>query len=132
VDGASVSLMTTTDDRQVVYASDAVIEHVEALQFSLGEGPCFEAFQTRRPVLVPDLATAAAPAWPLFAAELAGHPVRAIFAFPLQFGAIRIGRWTSTGTRRAGCRPASWEWPCRPWTSPPSLCSPRRAAPPTS
>ncbi|HET9139175.1 GAF and ANTAR domain-containing protein [Actinophytocola sp.] len=91
VDGASVSVMTDESNREVVYASDEVIAHVETVQFSLGEGPCFEAFQTRRPVLVPDLAEAATPAWPLFAAELAGWPVGAIFAFPLQTGAVRIG-----------------------------------------
>jgi GAF domain-containing protein len=91
VDGASVSVMSDTDNRETVYASDAVIAHIEAVQFTLGEGPCFEAFHTRRPVLVPDLASAVAPSWPLFAAELVGHPVGAIFAFPLQSGAINIG-----------------------------------------
>lgn len=91
VDGASVSVMSDTDNREVVYATDDVIAHVEALQFTLGEGPCFEAFQTRRPVLIPDLAGVVAPSWPLFAAELAGWPVGAIFAFPLQTGAISIG-----------------------------------------
>lgn len=91
VDGASVSVMTDGNNREVVYASDEVIGHVEAVQFSLGEGPCFEAFQSRRPVLVPDLAAVAAPSWPLFAAELIDWPVGAIFAFPLQTGAVRIG-----------------------------------------
>lgn len=91
VDGASVSVMSGTDNREMVYASDEVIAHIEAVQFSLGEGPCFEAFQTRRPVLVPDLAGMAAPAWPLFAEAMVDQPVGAIFAFPLQSGAIRIG-----------------------------------------
>lgn len=91
VDGASVSVMSDTDNRETVYASDEVIARVEAVQFTLGEGPCFEAFETRRPVLVPDLAGMATPSWPLFAAEMIGQPVGAIFAFPLQSGAISIG-----------------------------------------
>jgi hypothetical protein len=91
VDGASVSVMTGTDNRETLYASDDVIAHVEGLQFTLGEGPCFETFQTRRPVLVPDLARMATPTWPLFAAEMSDQPVGAIFAFPLQSGAISFG-----------------------------------------
>ncbi|GAA3432671.1 GAF and ANTAR domain-containing protein [Kutzneria kofuensis] len=91
VDGMSISVMNDTDRREVLYASDEVSARVEALQFSLGEGPCFEAFETCMPVLVPDLPAAIAPSWPVFAAEMAGEPVGAIFAFPLQTGAICIG-----------------------------------------
>ena len=91
VDGMSISVMSDTDHREVLYASDEVSARIEALQFSLGEGPCFEAFDSRRPVLVPDLPAAIAPAWPAFAAEMAAEPVGAIFAFPLQSGTIRVG-----------------------------------------
>jgi hypothetical protein len=91
VDGMSISVMNDKDRREVLYASDEVSARVEALQFSLGEGPCFEAFDTCIPVLVPDLPAAIAPSWPAFAAEMAAEPVGAIFAFPLQSGAICIG-----------------------------------------
>lgn len=93
VDGASVSLMTRagTGHRETLYASDEVVDHIETLQFSLGEGPCFEAFTTGRPVLVADLATDAATAWPVFAAQMTDQPVGAIFAFPLVRGAVRVG-----------------------------------------
>jgi GAF domain-containing protein len=91
IDGASASMMTGTAERTMLYASDDVVAHIEALQFSLGEGPCVEAFETRRPVLVPDLAAAPAQSWPVFAEEMIGQPVNAIFAFPLQSGAISLG-----------------------------------------
>lgn len=91
VDGASVSLMTGAQHRETLYASDPVIERIEALQFTLGEGPCFEAFHTDRPVLVPDLAEASTGAWPVFAAQVAEEHVAAIFAFPLHSGAARFG-----------------------------------------
>ncbi|MFI5778956.1 GAF and ANTAR domain-containing protein [Nocardia sp. NPDC051570] len=91
VDGVSVSLMTGTDQREILYASDEVVARIEAVQFSLGEGPCFEAFETRRPVLITDLRGATIPAWPMFATEMAGQPVGAIFAFPLISGAISLG-----------------------------------------
>lgn len=91
VDGASISVISGTQQRETLYASDEVIDHVESLQFTLGEGPCFEAFNTRRPVLVPALAQASAAAWPIFAEEVAGSPVQALFTFPIQSGAISIG-----------------------------------------
>lgn len=91
VDGASVSVVSGTQHRETLYASDQVATRIEALQFSLGEGPCFEAFTTRSPVLIPDLAASSAAAWPVFAEEIASEQVGAIFAFPLQHGAIGIG-----------------------------------------
>jgi GAF domain-containing protein len=105
VDGASVSVMTGTAGRMVLYASDEVVAHIEALQFSLGEGPCVEAFDTRRPVLVPDLAAASALSWPVFAEEMIGRPVRAIFAFPLRSGAISIGAMDLYRRRTGGFTP---------------------------
>ncbi|MRH90696.1 GAF domain-containing protein [Nocardia sp. SYP-A9097] len=91
IDGASISLMIGTDRRETLYASDEVVAKIEALQFSLGEGPCFEAVQTRRPVLVPHLRAATITAWPIFAAEMLDQPVGAIFAFPLISGVISLG-----------------------------------------
>lgn len=91
VDGAAISIILGTRHRQSLYASDAVAEHVETLQFSLGEGPCFEAFHTGQPVLVPDLAEDAGRSWPMFAAEIDGVGIGAIFAFPLRRGAARVG-----------------------------------------
>lgn len=90
VDGAAISATSGTAHREVQSASDEVIAGIEALQFTLGEGPSFEAFASRGPVLVPDLA-AATTVWPVFATEIIGRPVGAIFAFPLHSGAIRIG-----------------------------------------
>jgi len=91
VDGASVSVMLGTGHRQSLYATDAVMERVEAVQFSLGEGPCFEAFQTGNPVLVPDLTADGGRAWPVFATQMSNGEIGAIFAFPLRRGAARLG-----------------------------------------
>nr|WP_257785407.1 GAF and ANTAR domain-containing protein [Lentzea guizhouensis] len=91
VDGASVSAMSGPRERETLYASDKIAARIEDIQFSLGEGPCFEAFASRRPVLVPDLPQASVQEWPMFAATVNPLPVGAIFAFPLQAGAIGIG-----------------------------------------
>lgn len=96
VTGASIAVMTgDTQHRELLYASDEAIAAVEELQFSLGEGPCYQAFRTGSPVLVPDLAADAATSWPVFAHEAAAHSgsqdVAAVFAFPLHSGAVSIG-----------------------------------------
>ncbi|WP_439378922.1 GAF domain-containing protein [Amycolatopsis lexingtonensis] len=90
VDGAAVSMMVDAGHREIVYASDAVSTALAELQFSLGEGPCFEAFTVGGPVLVPDLAADPPTAWPVFAAEAAAQQVAALFTFPVQIGAARV------------------------------------------
>ena len=94
VSGAGVSLMTEAGNRGTVSASDDTAAHIEELQFSLGEGPCVDAFTTNAPVLVGDLndpADAASGRWPGFRDGAGEAGVRAIFAFPLHIGAIRLG-----------------------------------------
>ncbi|MEU4250036.1 GAF and ANTAR domain-containing protein [Amycolatopsis sp. NPDC026612] len=90
VDGAAVSVMVEAGHREIVYASDAVSTALAELQFSLGEGPCFEAYVFGGAVLVPDLAAGPSPRWPVFAAEAAAQPVAALFTFPVQIGAVRV------------------------------------------
>lgn len=89
--GVGVSVMLEDGTRGLAVASDPVSERVEELQFLLGEGPCVDAFATRRPVLVPDLADGAMSRWPMYAPAAYGPGVRAVFAFPLQVGAARLG-----------------------------------------
>ena len=89
--GAGVSVMAEDGVRGVGAASDPASELIEELQFVLGEGPCIDAFASRRPVLVPDLMDGAAHRWPAYAPAAHDGGVRAVFAFPLQVGAARLG-----------------------------------------
>jgi len=89
--GAGVSVMAEDGARGVAAASDPASERIEELQFVLGEGPCIDAFASRRPVLVPDLTDRAANRWPAYAPAAHDEGVRAVFAFPLQVGAARLG-----------------------------------------
>jgi hypothetical protein len=68
-----------------------VASHLDELQFSLGEGPCVEAFTEGRPVLVPDLAELTGHRWPMFADAARQTTVQALFVLPLQAGALVIG-----------------------------------------
>jgi len=91
ITGAGLSLITDSGHVGTVAASSPVTARVDELQFTLGEGPCVEAFQLGGPVLEPDLNAATAARWPGFAPAAIKAGVRAAFAFPLQVGAFRLG-----------------------------------------
>ena len=89
---AGVSLLT---EGQVGGGTAAVwgpnSQELEELQFSLGEGPCIDAFTSRRPVLEPDLPGRGVRRWPGYGPAAHDFGVRAVFAIPLQVGAVRLG-----------------------------------------
>jgi len=89
--GAGLSVMAEDGVRGVTAASDAAAERLEEMQFVFGEGPCIDAFEARRPVLVSDVTNGAARRWPAYAPGVHELGVRAVFAFPLQVGAARLG-----------------------------------------
>jgi GAF domain-containing protein len=75
----------------MVTASGPASEVIEQLQFTLGEGPCHDAYALGRPVLTPDLSETPRSRWPGYASAAQDKGVRAVFAFPLQIGAARLG-----------------------------------------
>lgn len=89
--GVGVSVMSDEGHHVTAAASDARSVLVEELQFTLGEGPCLEAYSTGRPVLSADLSQDAARRWPGYGPAAHEHGVRAVFAFPLQIGTTRLG-----------------------------------------
>jgi GAF domain-containing protein len=89
--GTGVSVITGKGLRGVTAASDPASEHLEELQFLLGEGPCMDAWTDRRPVLMPDLGAGALQRWPAYVPAAYEAGLRAVFAFPLQVGAVRLG-----------------------------------------
>ncbi len=93
VDGASLSVLTATEARETLSATDGTAELLEDLQFTLNEGPCVEAAMSGNPVLVPDVQhTTDTARWPVFAGAVGERTdVRALFALPLQWGAINLG-----------------------------------------
>jgi GAF domain/ANTAR domain len=92
VDGGWLSVMSDPARRALVHATGRQAAELDELQFTLGEGPCADAFGSGSPVLVADLgAVGWLERWPAFTvgAETAG--VAALFAFPLVMGALRVG-----------------------------------------
>ncbi len=64
---------------------------IEDLQYTLGEGPCVDAYRSDRPVLEPDLAEPAQRRWLAFTGPVVDAGVRAIFGFPMRVGGARMG-----------------------------------------
>lgn len=89
--GVGVSVMAEDGMRGVAAVSEPAYAALEELQFTLGEGPCLDAFASRQPVLVPDLADGAIGRWPGYAPAVRDRGMRAVFAFPLQVGTARLG-----------------------------------------
>jgi hypothetical protein len=91
VTGVGLALMTDEGPAGTVAATDDTALELEDLQFTLGEGPCVAASTTGRPVLQPELSRTAPLRWPAFAAGAEAAGLAAVFALPLQVGAIRLG-----------------------------------------
>lgn len=89
--GVGVSVLSESGEQVTVAASDPASEAIEELQFTLGEGPCLDAYAGRRPVLTSNLAGEAMTRWPGYSPTAQARGVRAVFAFPLQIGAARLG-----------------------------------------
>lgn len=89
--GAGVSVVSKSGYQVTVAASDPASALVEDLQMAMGEGPCLAAYASRIPILVPDLSEAALTTWPGYGPAAYDHGVRAVFAFPLQMGHVRLG-----------------------------------------
>ncbi len=89
-DGAGLSLVNEQGVTGAIWASNDFARSIEDLQFALGEGPTLDAIGRRTPALVSNLAEELA-RWPIFGPDAIALGVAAIYSFPLQLGAIRLG-----------------------------------------
>ena len=91
VNGAGVMLMSGDIPRGSLCSTDEVSQLIEELQYTLGEGPCVDAYQQDQVVAEPDLADPVTPRWPAFTPPAVQAGVRAVFGFPLRAGTVRLG-----------------------------------------
>jgi hypothetical protein len=92
VDGAGVTVMVSPTVRGIVHATDRVAGELEEWQLTFGQEPCLDTFTHGGPVLVGDLWSPDCLArWPVFTPAALDSGARAVFALPLQVGAIRVG-----------------------------------------
>jgi hypothetical protein len=91
VTGAGVMLMSGDIPSGSLCTSNEVSHLIEELQYTLGEGPCVDAYQQDRVVAEPDLADPVTRRWPTFSPPALQAGVRAVFGFPLRVGTVRLG-----------------------------------------
>lgn len=72
-------------------ASNDVSQLIEELQYTLGEGPCVDAYHQDMSVTEPDLAAPVTRRWLAFTPPALKAGARAVFGFPLRVGAVRLG-----------------------------------------
>jgi hypothetical protein len=89
--GAAVSTLGDPLGDETVCASDEQAARLDEIQLDLGEGPCWEAVATRRPVLEPDVAGSAGATWPLARQAMHESGLGAVFAFPLIVAGLSLG-----------------------------------------
>lgn len=89
VDGAGISLIAD-EHRAPLGASDEDAGLLERLQFTLGDGPCMQAHETRQPVFAPE--DDIRRRWPAFHEQLLIRtPYRGVIALPLRTGLAGLG-----------------------------------------
>ncbi len=91
VDGAAVTVTLSATLGETIYSSGQVVSELEELILVLGEGPGVEAFAGSAALVADLTASDCLARWPVFAPAAARAGIRAVFALPLQVGAIRLG-----------------------------------------
>jgi hypothetical protein len=88
--GCAVTLMARSPSVEVLAVAGRNADEIAELQFTLGEGPCLDAFLGGVPTFAVDLANRGG-RWPMFSTRAAELGVLAEFSLPLQLGAAPIG-----------------------------------------
>lgn len=89
--GAGITLMSDDAPRGSICTTDKVSALMEELEFTLGEGPCVDAYRHQRPVMEPNLANPVSIRWQGFTGPVLEAGAKAVFGFPIQIGAIKLG-----------------------------------------
>ncbi|MFC6063816.1 ANTAR domain-containing protein [Streptomyces ochraceiscleroticus] len=92
LDGLAASLLV--GEPELIWFSEEVSARLEDLQFTLGEGPSLEAARAGAICLVADVRSAPAARWAGFLPAVTQLGVRAVFAFPLRLGSLKVGALT--------------------------------------
>ncbi|WP_159602773.1 GAF and ANTAR domain-containing protein [Agromyces humi] len=91
VSGAVISTLGLPLGSQTVCASSRIAARIDEIQIDLGEGPCWDALRTRRPVLEDDLDRDGGTDWPNVREAFRALDIRALYAFPLFVGNLNVG-----------------------------------------
>ncbi|MCW2558528.1 MAG: hypothetical protein JWP55_2492 [Mycobacterium sp.] len=90
VDRAALTVGDASSTWEPLGATDETAARIETQQAVAGEGPAVDAAERGGPILIADLSTQF-DRWPGFTTALGLDASGAMFAFPLQIGAIAVG-----------------------------------------
>ena len=112
VDRAALTIGDASSTWEPLGATDDTAARIESHQAIAGEGPAVDAAERGGPVLIEDLSTQF-DRWPGFTSALGSDAHGAMFALPLQIGAIAIGassRVPSTVVLMSTCETSVSTW----------------------
>jgi hypothetical protein len=92
-DGAALAVLTQSSrTRELVYATDTMARKLDELQYTIGEGPCVDAYLYDNPQFYAELDNVAQTSrWPTFASAATRLGVHALFALPIPDGRRPMG-----------------------------------------
>jgi hypothetical protein len=90
VSGAGITVMGG-DQAGPLCVSSQRVATLEDLQYTMGIGPCQDAFSFGQPVHVPRLDGSANARWPSFVSEAREAGIGAVFAYPLSSSGAKVG-----------------------------------------
>ena len=90
VTGAGITIMGG-EQAGPVCVSNSRMAALEDLQFTIGVGPCRDAFKSGQPVHAPRLDNTASTRWPSFVDLARATAIGAVFAYPMSSKAAKIG-----------------------------------------
>lgn len=90
VTGAGITIMGG-DQAGPICVSDPSVAALEDLQYTLGQGPCRDAFRTGVSVHAPCLDRGASARWPSFVSLARESGIGAVFAYPLIVAGAKVG-----------------------------------------
>ncbi|CAM5642167.1 GAF domain-containing protein [Streptomyces avidinii] len=93
-DGLAVSLTTAMGFSELVWCSPGISAAFEDMQFTLGQGPAWDAAARLAAVTEPEMHTVAVDRWPALLGEAVTLGVRAVFSMPLHLGGACLGTVT--------------------------------------
>jgi hypothetical protein len=91
VSGAGITVMAGGGEGGPVCVSNQRIAVLEDLQYTMGEGPCQDAFRSGLPVHAPHLDAGQLARWPSFVEQAQADGIGAVFAYPLTAAGAKIG-----------------------------------------
>jgi hypothetical protein len=91
IGGAAISTLGDPLGSETICASSSHAARLDEIQLDLGEGPCWEALASLRPVLEPDVGASDDTTWPLARQAMHEHGMGAVFAFPLVVAGLSLG-----------------------------------------